>query len=331
LSMTLLPESTVCLGSRTIFGTTIFGPDALARAGSGLVTGHPSWKPVREAAESWDCETADDIQPLQRSDPVRIGDYEVLARLGSGGMSRVFCALAPAGGLVAVKLFRGTTGVCGACVREYRLAHAVAAEFTAPVLGYGISPAGVYLVVSYLPGYRCAANLSVGMMAQERLWAFGGSLARALQSFERQGMVHCDIKPGNLLVCQGDVRVIDFGIARRTGEWFGRDGTVQCSRGWAAPEQLRVVPATPAVDVFAWGCVLAYLATGVQPFASNSAEEWILRVNSTRPDLFGMPTRLGELVARTLEHDPGNRPNAGDLFTECQLALDDCAIAAPYR
>jgi serine/threonine protein kinase len=93
---------------------------------------------------------------------------------------------------------------------------------------------------------------------------------------------------------------------------------VRCSRGWAAPEQLRDEVATPAVDVFAWGCLLAYLAGGVHPFASQSDEEWILRVESARPDLVGVPPGLHEVIGRTLARDPRARPSTRELATICR-------------
>jgi serine/threonine protein kinase len=130
--------------------------------------------------------------------------------------------------------------------------------------------------------------------------------------------VHCDVKPSNLLVRGDDVRLIDFGIARYVGERCGEDGTVQCSRGWAAPEQLRMTAATPAVDVFAWGCLLALLASGIHPFASKSEEEWILRVQSALPDLNALPAGLDGVVRACLARDPQDRPSAADLVKICQ-------------
>jgi serine/threonine protein kinase len=71
------------------------------------------------------------------------------------------------------------------------------------------------------------------------LLAFGGALADTLASVHDSGVVHCDVKPSNLLVGGNDVRIIDFGISQYVGECTAGDGFVNCSRGWAAPEQLR--------------------------------------------------------------------------------------------
>jgi serine/threonine protein kinase len=172
--------------------------------------------------------------------------------------------------------------------------------------------------MAHLPGYRCCTStLPDRPTSAVQLWALGLALARTLTAVHAHGIVHCEVKLSNLLVRGGDVRLIDFGIARYFGERDVADGLVQCTRGWAAPEQLRSAPATPAVDIFAWGCVLAYLATGDHPFASQSDEEWILRIQSAEPDLFGVPAFLRKVISWTLARDPADRPTADDLATIC--------------
>jgi serine/threonine protein kinase len=150
------------------------------------------------------------------------------------------------------------------------------------------------------------------------LLAFGGALADSLASMHDSGIVHCDVKPSNLLVGDNDVRVIDFGISQYAGEYLANDGMVNCSRGWAAPEQLRGFPLTPSVDVFAWASVLAYLSTGSHPFAGRHDVEWILRVGSGRPNLSGLHPVIDEVVRAALAHDPRDRPTARELAAICQ-------------
>jgi serine/threonine protein kinase len=261
-----------------------------------------------------------DTGPLRAGDPVVVDGYRLVSRLGTGGMADVYYAFAPNGRQVVVKILRAGTRALPTCRREYELASAVDPRCTAPALGYGLSVSGPYLVMAHLPGYRsCAHTPSDRLRSAVQLWALGSALARTLTAVHAHGIVHCDVKPSNLLVRGGDVRLIDFGIARYVGERTIEDGTVQCTRGWAAPEQLRSGPASPAVDIFAWGCVLAYLATGGHhPFASQSGEEWILRIQSTEPDLFGVPAALHEVIRWTLARNPADRPTADDLATICR-------------
>jgi serine/threonine protein kinase len=233
-------------------------------------------------------------------------------------MADVYLAAAPDDRRVAVKVLRTGPASPETCRREYRMACAMDASSTVPALGYGSSPAGAYLVTAYLPDFPCATTL-VGRPAPERqLWSFGSALARTLAAVHARGVVHCDVKPSNLLFRGHDVRVIDFGIARYTGERRG-DATVQCSRGWAAPEQLRTGPATPAMDVFAWGCLLAQLAGGRHPYASRTEQEWILRLLSAQPDLAGLPPDLDVVIRAALARDPQDRPTAGELATICRM------------
>jgi len=185
-----------------------------------------------------------------------------------------------------------------------------------------VSEAGAYLVTAYLPGYRSGTTLLCSPMQFGPLWTLGLALARVLAAIHARGIVHCDVKPSNLLIRGLDVRVIDFGIARYVGEPCADHGIVQCTRGWAAPEQLRAAPATPAIDVFAWGCLLAHLASGVHPFASRSQQEWILRLQATEPDLFGLPPALDDLIRCTLARNPLDRPSADDLAKICQARGD---------
>jgi serine/threonine protein kinase len=269
-----------------------------------------------------------DTWPLRATDPAWVGGYRLVSRLGTGGMADVFYAVSASGTPVAVKILRAAGGVAQSCRREYLLASAVP-DCTAPALGYGRSAAGAYLVTAYLPGYRSAATLVGGSMSAGQLWTLGSALARALAAVHDRGVVHCDVKPSNLLVRGHDVRLIDFGIARYAGEPCGGDGIVECSRGWAAPEQLRAAAATPAVDVFAWGCVLAYLASGGHPFASRSQQEWILRVQSAEPDLAGVPAGLHEVIRVALARDPRDRPHARELAMICRVGGEARRRPAP--
>ena len=156
---------------------------------------------------------------------------------------------------VVVKLFRSEARTLDVCRREFRLAYTVRADRTAAPLGYGVSATGAYLVTTYLPAYRSGSVLAGRRMPAPRLQAFGSALASTLAAINARSVVHCDIKPSNLLVDGDDVRVTNLGIARYIGQMGGHGGVAQCHPGWAEPEQLRSIEATSAVDVFAWACL----------------------------------------------------------------------------
>jgi len=184
-------------------------------------------------------ESTVDYGPLRPGDPTGVGDWLLVSRLGRGGMADVFYATAHGGQSAAVKILRPGPHTPRTCRREYHLASTVDAGCTAPPLAYGISPAGPYLVMTHLPGYRGATTMVGRSPPATELWAFGLEVARILSNVHASGIVHCDVKPSNLLIRGPDVRLIDFGTSHYVGEYFGADGTVQCTRGWAAPEQLR--------------------------------------------------------------------------------------------
>jgi serine/threonine protein kinase len=266
-----------------------------------------------------DRESACGTWPLRDSDPDRVDGYLLVSRLGTGGMADVFYAVAPTGRPVAMKILHPGPGAHEACEREYRLTRAVDPDCTAPALAHGVATAGPYLVTTYLPGFRSATTLVGRPVAPHQLWSFAAASARVLAAVHARDIVHCDVKPSNLLVSGPYVRLIDFGIARHVGE-KSVDGIVRCSRGFAAPEQLRSAPATPAVDVFAWGCLLAHLA-GVHPFASQNEQEWKRRIQFTEPDLHGLPPGLAEMIGWTLAREPQDRPTAHQLTAICQASL----------
>jgi serine/threonine protein kinase len=243
--------------------------------------------------------------------PSRIGPYTVTGVLGTGGNAVVYRGWSRRDPDAAIKVAR--PGSQSDFAREFALARHVDAAFIAPHLGYGSAPGGPYLAMRYLSGYA-SLGTTVGGLPTDALWEVATGTARAIAAVHAAGLIHCDVKPANLLVRGPSVRLIDFGIARtqigqRPGGRF-----VHCSRGWAAPEQLSPDPLTPAVDIFAWGCVVAYLAAGVHPYASTTETEWVLRLRSSAPDLFGLPPNLAGIVSLALQQDPRRRPTARALL-----------------
>ncbi len=263
--------------------------------------------------------TTGTVGPLRPSDPDRIDGYVLAGRLGSGGTSDVYLAHSPDHGDVALKVMRAEVPEAATAVRtEFELMRRAGGRHVVPALGYGQAAGAAYLAMAYLPRYRPATGLRSGVDTPA-LWRLAYGSARAIAAVHATDVIHCDVKPGNLLTHRGDVRLIDFGIARDAyAQPDSDDPTVRCSRGWAAPEQLSKGTLTPAVDVFAWGCLVAYLAGGVHPFASATLLEWVMRVRSTEPDICRVPAGLEPLVRAALARDPAARPTAWELAAACR-------------
>jgi serine/threonine protein kinase len=264
----------------------------------------------------------DAVHALQPSDPRRIGRYTLDGVLGRGGEATVYRAHSSRTGSVALKLPH-TDGAAAAreysCSHEYDLARRVDPRYTMAPLDAGTSPAGPYLVSTYRYGYRPLAVREP--LPTARLWRVAYRTSLALAAVHAIGIIHCDVKPANLLALDDDVRLIDFGSARFADAQPFRTSLVHCSRGWSAPEQLLAAPLTPAADVFGWGCVIGYLAAGVGPFASDTLQGWMLRVRTGEPDLSGLPDGLDELVHLAVRREPSRRPSAAYLAAACRHAI----------
>jgi len=259
---------------------------------------------------------------LHAGDPRAVGPYAVTDRLGAGVTARVYLAHSRHTGPVALKVMRaGAEEPETGSRREFELMRRVDTRYVPVPVDCGTSPVGAYLATRHLPGYRPLATLA-GRVDAPELWRYAFASARAIQAVHEAGVIHCDVKPSNLLTRGGDVRLIDFGIARDADRQPAPVGRiVHCSRGWAAPEQLSTDRLTPATDVWAWGCVIAYLASVEQPFASGTLAEWILRVRSQEPDLQDIPEGLEQLVRLAVQRDPALRPTVDGLVAECRARL----------
>jgi predicted Ser/Thr protein kinase len=263
-------------------------------------------------------------QPLRPGDPRQLGAYQLLGRLGEGGMGTVFLGRRDQGPLVAIKVIRPEFSYEDEFRARFRSevnrARQVPPFCTAEVLDADPDHATPYLVVEYVDGPSLAEVVSEqGPLVAGNLHSVAIGVATALAAIHGAGVIHRDLKPRNVLFSLGTPKVIDFGIARAlevTSQHTRTDqmvGTV----AYMAPERFdsdasRTV--SPAADVFAWGAVVAYAGTGRTPFAADSAAATAARILTQPPELSGLPGPLRDLVARTLAKDPLDRPTAHELL-----------------
>ncbi|MFG2000906.1 serine/threonine-protein kinase [Spirillospora sp. NPDC048911] len=261
------------------------------------------------------------LEPLSRQDPVRIGAYVLLGRLGLGAMGRVYLGRSAAGRLVAVKTIRHELADEGDFRARFRheitAAGRVSGAFTAAVIEADPDAEVPWLATSYVPApsldrlVRACGPLPVPAVR----WLAAGC-AEALESIHRTGLLHRDFKPSNVLVSADGPRVIDFGVAR-AAERSTLTATHQAvgTPAYMAPEQARNVRKTvPASDVFALGSTMLFAATGHPPYEGDSVTEILVRLATEPPDLTGLPAELAEVVESCLEREPERRPTAAALL-----------------
>ncbi|MFI9004651.1 serine/threonine-protein kinase [Streptomyces sp. NPDC053541] len=269
---------------------------------------------------------------LQPNDPSELGPYRLLGRLGSGGMGTVFAAEDDAGQLVAVKVINahlaGDERFAREFGREVTAARRVRPFCTAPVLDAQLDKHPLFLVTEYVDGPSLQELVTVsGPLRGAALEQLAVGMAAALTAIHHAQVVHRDLKPSNVLLSAVGPRVIDFGIARTLN---GPGASVQPTHlsgtpGYIAPEVLRGGPVTAAADLFAWGCVMAYAASGAPPFPGDEVFAVHQRVLTEPPQLAGLTDPLRRLVVRALDKDPGRRGTAAELLA--QLVGDERADA----
>jgi outer membrane protein assembly factor BamB len=259
------------------------------------------------------------MDPLEPADPESLGPYRLVARLGAGGMGRIYLARSGGGRTVAVKAIRPELAEDGEFRkrfgREVRAASAVGGTCTAPVVDADPDADTPWLATAYVLGPSLAdAVAEHGPLPRHTLWALAAGLAEALQAVHDAGLVHRDFKPSNVLLAAEGPRVIDFGIARAIGESeFTRAGDLVGSPGYMCPEQALGAPMEQSGDVFCLGSVLAFAATGRSPFRGSAPATMLYKVVHCEPDLTGVPQELGGLIVACLAKKPSNRPTPREL------------------
>lgn len=246
--------------------------------------------------------------------------YRLVTLLDTGGMAQVWRATdelldRP----VAVKLPAGDTRAAHLAWREARLAARLSHPGIAAVHDYreAVRPDGSvapFVVMELLSGETVAARLTDGPLPWGEAVSIGAAVAEALAAAHAAGVVHRDIKPGNVMLSPGGVKLLDFGISAAAGEPDDDDtGATFGTPAYAAPERLDGKPAEPATDLYGLGVLLFEMVAGEPPYSVDTWEELAAAQAHGPARLPGaLPERLRDLIGQCLSDDPYRRPSAAE-------------------
>ena len=253
----------------------------------------------------------------------RIGRYRLLQVLGEGGMGVVHLAEDPEGRRVAIKVLRPQVAADQTAVRrlarEVDTMRRVQSPYVAEIVDADVTAARPYVVTRFVPGRTLEeVVLESGRLSGGALQRLAAGLAQALAAIHGAGVIHRDLKPGNVMLQggrgEGEPVLIDFGIAQGLdASRLTATGMVIGTPGYLAPEIIEGEEAGPPADIHAWAGTLAFAATGRPPFGSGTFESIFFKIMQGTPDLSGVPAPMLPLIKAAMARHPAERPTAVNL------------------
>jgi hypothetical protein len=259
------------------------------------------------------------IRP-ERSAPTQVGRYALMTRLGEGGMGIVHLAQGPDGQRVALKVLRpqvvGDQEARQRLAREVGSLTRVRSPWVAEMLDADPWADVPYVVTRYVPGLSLHDHVAAeGPIAGRDLHWLAGCLAEGLAAVHAAGVLHRDVKPGNVLMEGRTPILIDFGLARVAEDVrLTQTGWLLGTPGYLAPEILYGDEATPAADVHAWAATVAYAASGRPPYGRGPAMAVMDRTRRGQHDLSGIESPLAAVLTAALDPEPLERPLLEELL-----------------
>lgn len=276
------------------------------------------------------------LRPPTADEPREIAGYRLLARIGEGGMGSVYLSRTRGNQPVALKVIRreyaGDAEFRRRFQQEVRAAQRVQGYHLVPVMDHDANGEQPWLATAYVPGLPLDDALAThGPLPLPAALQLVGCVARALDSVHAAGVIHRDLKPGNILLGADGPWVIDFGIARAAeATRLTRSGGFVGTPQFMSPEHGNGEELTPATDVFSLGLIAAVTATGRHPYGTGSPLTVATQIANTAqrpPDLSGYPDGLRAVLERCLAADPAERPTPGELAELCEQASGRAARA----
>ncbi|WP_406127603.1 serine/threonine protein kinase [Streptomyces canus] len=269
--------------------------------------------------------------PLSPEDPTELGGFELLGRIGHGGMGQVYLGESPGGEPAAVKIIKPSV-----VDSETRLRFAQEIEVLKTIWGPRIAAfldadaeaEQPWLATEYVDGPDLRKHINThGPLPLVLVASLGATLAEALAGVHKQGLLHRDLKPANILLGPNGPKIIDFGLAvfTESSASLTAPNTVLGTPACMAPEQANgVKPLTSPVDVYALGAVMLYAATGHYPFQADNIHALfhLITKADTQADLTGAPAELVPLLTSMLAYVPQDRPALPEVVQECRAVIE---------
>jgi eukaryotic-like serine/threonine-protein kinase len=253
------------------------------------------------------------------------GRYQLEQCIGVGGMSEVWRGFDEVlARPVAIKLIAPDMAAADNCDERVRTEARSAAQLVHPnvasVYDFGTAPVlpdrdAPFIVMELIDGATLADHLVAGPLDWHIAVRICAEVSAALAAAHRQGIIHRDVKPANVMLTPSGAKVLDFGIATGTGRHDAQpDGTVLGTPAYVAPERLIGKPATPATDIYALGVLLYQCLSGRLPWPGDNGRQ-LLRAQRQRPPdplpaVAGLDPEVAELCMACLSEDPQERPSS---------------------
>ncbi|WP_255951951.1 serine/threonine-protein kinase [Streptomyces odontomachi] len=271
------------------------------------------------------------IAPLSPDDPSELGGYELLGRIGHGGMGQVYLGESPGGEPAAVKVIKPSvvdSATRQRFAQEVEILKTVWGARIAALLDADSEADPPWLATEYVEGLDLSRHVGThGPLPALLTASLGATLAEALATVHKQGLLHRDLKPANVLLGPNGPKIIDFGLAvfAESSASLTAPNTVVGTPSCMPPEQAKgEKPLTPAVDVYALGAVLLFAASGHPPYRADNIQVLFHQVidPTTAPDLSGAPDELVPLLATMLAHRTQDRPALDDVVQQCRALIE---------
>ena len=262
----------------------------------------------------------DGIDGIPRQRHERLGPYRLIEEIGEGGMGVVHLAVDARGRAVAIKVLRAhiahDVDARRRLGREVDTLARIRDDRVASVLDADIMGPRPYIVTRYVDGPALDETVERhGPLAPDELLRLARGVAEAIRAIHACGVVHRDIKPGNVLLEDGEPVLIDFGIAHLQDDVRHTvGGLVMGTPGYLSPELVEGARITDATDWWGWAATITYAASGRPPFGRARMDAVLTRVRSGDVDLDGVDPLLAPLLRAALSPDPARRPHADEVI-----------------